>query len=125
MVNIENSKCYTIGYYSDEYNRFLKKQKLFSPYTWKREVFSNKVSLLKRIKEIIGNIEVTDDYNLRGHPISIVRDQNNNYIYHNNMEVKKEEWDIDRINEIDKVDYIAYDEDCKYFQYWVEKCDLI
>ena len=41
------------------------------------------------------------------------------------MEVKKEEWDIDRINEIDKIDYIAYDEDCKYFQYWVEKCDLI
>tara|TARA_Y100000590_G_C14983297_1_gene737181 strand:- start:66 stop:446 length:381 start_codon:yes stop_codon:yes gene_type:complete len=125
MVNIENPKCYTIGYFSDEYNKFLKREKLFSPYLWKREIYSNKESLLKRIQEIINNIEITDDVNLRGHPISIVKDQNNNYLYGNNMEVKKEHWDINRIDEIDKVDYIVYDEDCKYFQYWVEKCDII
>jgi hypothetical protein len=125
MVNLKNYHCYTIGYFSDEYNSHLKEKKLFSPYTWKREIFSNKQSLLERINEIISNIEVTDDYNLRGHPVSYVKDTNNNYRYNNNMEVKKENWDLTRIEDIDNVDYIAYDEDCKYFQYWVEKCEVI
>ena len=41
------------------------------------------------------------------------------------MEVKKEDWTISRVKDIDSIDYIAYDEDCKYFQYWVEKCVAI
>ena len=79
MVNLKNTYCYTIGYFSDEYNSHLKRKQLFSPYTWKREIFSNKQSLFERINEIIDNIEVTDDYNLRGHPVSYVSDVNNNY----------------------------------------------
>jgi hypothetical protein len=117
--------CFTIGYFSEEYNDYLKRNKLFSPYTWKREVFVNRDSLLDRINEITGNIKVDDDFNLRGHPVSYVNDLNNNFIYSMNMEVKKELWNIQRINDIDKIDYIAYDEDCKYFQYWVEKCEIV
>tara|TARA_Y100000389_G_C17462958_1_gene523200 strand:+ start:733 stop:1101 length:369 start_codon:yes stop_codon:yes gene_type:complete len=117
--------CFTIGYFSEEYNDYLKRNKLFSPYTWKREVFVNRDSLLDRINEITGNIKVNDDFNLRGHPVSYVNDLNNNFNYSMNMEVKKEPWNIQRINDIDKIDYIAYDEDCKYFQYWVEKCEIV
>lgn len=117
--------CFTIGYFSEEYNDYLKRNKLFSPYTWKREVFINRESLLDRINEITDNIKVNDDFNLRGHPVSYVNDLNNNFNYSMNMEVKKEPWNIQRINDIDKIDYIAYDEDCKYFQYWVEKCEIV
>ena len=118
-------KCFTIGYHSDKYNDYLKKNKLFSPHNWKREVYLTEEALLERINEIKENIQVTDDFNLRGHPVSYVKDNNNNFSYGINMEVKKESWDISRVKDIDKIDYIAYDEDCKYFQYWVEKCDAI
>ena len=114
-------RCFTIGYYSEEYNDFLKKNKMFSPHNWKREVYFNVEALLSRINEISENIKVADDFNMRGHPVSYVKDDNNNFKYSENMEVKKELWDLSRVNEMDSIDFIAYDEDCKYFQYWVEK----
>ena len=119
------TKCFTIGYHSDEYNSYLKKNNLFSPHNWKREVYLTEDELLKRIKEINQNIKVYDDFNLRGHPVSYVKDFNNNFNYSVNMEVKKELWDLSRVNDIDSIDFIAYDEDCKYFQYWVEKCEAL
>ena len=118
-------KCFTIGYYSEEYNDYLKKNKSFSPYSFRREVYLTEESLLNRIKEINENIRVNDDFNLRGHPVSYVKDLNNNFNYTSNMEVKKEDWNISRVKDIDSIDYLAYDEDCKYFQYWVEKCVAI
>ena len=118
-------KCFTIGYYSEEYNDFLKKNKMFSPHNWKREVYLSEEALLSRINEITKNIRVDDDYNMRGHPVSYVKDKNNNFKYSHNMEVKKELWDLSRVNDMDSIDFIAYDEDCKYFQYWVEKCEAV
>tara|TARA_Y100000590_G_C15735339_1_gene1018323 strand:- start:1397 stop:1684 length:288 start_codon:yes stop_codon:yes gene_type:complete len=41
------------------------------------------------------------------------------------IELIREKWDINRIKNIERVDYILYDKDFSKFAYWVEKCNII
>ena len=66
---------------------------------WGNTIYLNEKELLKQINVIL-NINYDD------------------------MVLIKEDWDITRIKQIDKVDYIIYDKEFNQFAYWVEKCNI-
>jgi len=92
---------YTIGFFNNEYSKLLYNDHSLIDYMirWGNTIYLNEKELLKQINVIL-NINYDD------------------------MVLIKEDWDITRIKQIDKVDYIIYDKEFNQFAYWVEKCNI-